>query len=94
MSRLAGTRVEPSASCSTPGASRSYSSAISPTISSRMSSIVTRPAVPPYSSTTIAKWLWSRCISRSRSSTGLLSGTKCMGRMACPTSVLAESASA
>ena len=60
-------------------ASRSYSSAISPTISSRMSSMVTRPAVPPYSSTTMAKWVWSRCISRSRSSTGLLSGTKCIG---------------
>ena len=58
-----------------PGASRSYSSAISPTISSMMSSMVTSPAVPPYSSTTTAKWLWSRCISRSRSSTGLLSGT-------------------
>ena len=34
--------------------STSYSSRISPTISSSRSSIVTRPAVPPYSSTTIA----------------------------------------
>ena len=75
MSIVAGTRKVPSPRSSTPGASRSYSSAISPTISSMMSSIVTRPAVPPYSSTTTAKWLWSRCISRSRSSTGLLSGT-------------------
>ena len=56
------------------GGSRSYSSAISPTISSRMSSMVTRPAVPPYSSMTTAKWNWPRCISRSRSSIGLLSG--------------------
>ena len=37
--------------------------------------------MPPYSSTTMAKWFWSRCISRSRSSTGLLSGTKCIGRI-------------
>ena len=37
--------------------SASYSSVISPTISSRMSSMVTTPAVPPYSSTTIAMWL-------------------------------------
>ena len=37
----------------------SYSSVISPTISSRMSSMVTRPAVPPYSSTTTAMWI--RC---------------------------------
>ena len=36
------------------GSSTSYSSRISPTISSRMSSIVTRPAVPPYSSLTMA----------------------------------------
>jgi len=34
----------------------SYSSVISPTISSRMSSMVSRPAVPPYSSTAIAMW--------------------------------------
>ncbi len=34
--------------------STSYSSRISPTISSSMSSIVTSPAVPPYSSTTMA----------------------------------------
>ena len=35
----------------------SNSSAISPTISSIISSIVIMPAVPPYSSTTIAKWI-------------------------------------
>ena len=40
--------------------------------SSRMSSMVTRPAVPPYSSTTTATCTGSRCISLSRSSIGLL----------------------
>ena len=40
--------------------STSYSSVISPTISSRMSSIVTSPAVPPYSSTTIARCVAGR----------------------------------
>ena len=43
--------------------------------------MVTRPAVPPYSSTTIAMWVCWACISRSSSSTGLLSGTKTAGRM-------------
>ena len=37
--------------------STSYSSRISPTISSSRSSMVTRPAVPPYSSTTMAHWI-------------------------------------
>ncbi len=36
------------------GASASFSSRMSPTISSRMSSSVTRPAVPPNSSLTMA----------------------------------------
>ncbi len=63
----------------------SYSSAISPTISSRMSSIVTSPAVPPYSSITMAAWVRCACISLSRSSTGLLSGTKVAGRMSVDT---------
>ena len=53
---------------------------ISPTISSRMSSIVTRPAVPPYSSMTIAMWVRWLCISRSSSSTGFDSGTQTGGR--------------
>ena len=75
------TRAEPSASRSTGGVSWSYSSVISPTISSRMSSIVTRPAVPPYSSMTIAQWMRRACISRSSSSIGLLSGTYDAGRM-------------
>ena len=69
------TRAVPGASHSTGARSVSYSSAISPTISSRMSSIVTRPAVPPYSSMTIATWIRMLCICRSSSSTGLLSGT-------------------
>ena len=59
----------------------SYSSAISPTISSNTSSMVTSPAIPPYSSTSRAMWLRSCCISRSSSSSGLESGTKTAGRM-------------
>ncbi|OPZ52345.1 MAG: hypothetical protein BWY91_02348 [bacterium ADurb.BinA028] len=43
--------------------------------------MVTRPAVPPYSSTTTAKCTWSRCISRSRSSIGLDSGMNDIGRI-------------
>src|SRR5260370_890490 len=41
---------------SSSSSAESYSSRISPTISSSRSSSVTRPAVPPYSSTTICKW--------------------------------------
>ena len=63
------------------GDSRSYSSVISPTISSRMSSIVTSPAVPPYSSMTTATCTCLACISRSSSSTGFDSGMKYAGRM-------------
>ena len=78
----AATRSRPSSSRATSGtSSASYSSVISPTISSRMSSIVTTPAVPPYSSTTIAMWLRVRCISLSSSSMRLLSGTYTAGRM-------------
>ena len=69
------TRAVPGASHSTGARSLSYSSAISPTISSRMSSIVTRPAVPPYSSMTMATWIRWVCICLSSSSIGLLSGT-------------------
>jgi hypothetical protein len=47
----------PSPSSTTGSVSTSYSSRISPTISSSRSSSVTRPAVPPYSSTTIASCL-------------------------------------
>ncbi len=61
--------------------STSYSSRISPTISSSRSSTVTSPAVPPYSSTTIAICSRLRWNSFSRSGTRLVSGTKCAGRM-------------
>ncbi len=37
--------------------------------------MVTRPAVPPYSSITMAAWICWDCIWRSSSSMGLLSGT-------------------
>ncbi len=43
--------------------------------------MVTSPAVPPYSSITIARWIWRACICRSSSSIGLLSGTNVAGRM-------------
>src|SRR4030081_3586580 len=39
------------------GSSLSCSSSISPTICSTMSSIDTSPSVPPYSSTTSARWM-------------------------------------
>ena len=45
-----------------------------------MSSMVASPAVLPYSSMTMAMCAPSCCISRSRSFTGLVSGTKRMGR--------------
>jgi len=84
--RRAVTRAVPGASHSIGGCSVSYSSAISPTISSRMSSIVTRPAVPPYSSMTTARWMCSACMSRRSSSAGLLSGTQTAGRITDSTS--------
>ncbi len=43
--------------------------------------MVTRPAVPPYSSMTMAMWICWACISLSSSSTGLDSGTKDGDRM-------------
>ena len=58
----------------TSGAS-SYSSRISPTISSSRSSIVTRPAVPPYSSSTTAMCSFNRLKSASTSSTSRDPGT-------------------
>ena len=42
--------------------------------------MVTSPAVPPYSSTTIAMWNFSVCISRRSSATRFDSGTKCADR--------------
>src|SRR6185503_20091225 len=56
--------------------SSSYSSRISPTSSSSRSSRVTRPAVPPYSSTTMARWSFLAWNSRSRASARFDSGTK------------------
>src|SRR5699024_2401339 len=53
----------------------SYSSSISPTSSSIRSSSVTNPAVPPYSSMTIAAWIASRGSSCNTSQTVFASGT-------------------
>ena len=48
-------------------------------MTSTRSSMLARPAVLPYSSTTMTMWVLSCCISRIRSLTGLVSGTKRMG---------------
>ena len=53
---------------------------MSPISSSTRSSRVTMPAVPPYSSTTIARWTRSRRISDSADSTVLLMGRNLTGR--------------
>ena len=60
--------------------STSYSSTISPTSSSRQSSSVISPAMPPYSSATMARWNLPACISRISRLTGLFSGMKRTGR--------------
>ena len=57
---------------------RSCSSSISPTNSSTKSSIVTRPSIPPYSSTTSAKCLLLTLISYKRSNK-LMEGDTNMG---------------
>ena len=54
---------------------------MSPTICSTMSSIETRPSVPPYSSTTSARWMRVACIFSSRSSAGIDGGTNSISRM-------------
>src|SRR5829696_5669988 len=46
-----------------------------------MSSIETRPSVPPYSSTTRARWIRVACIFSSRSSAGIDGGTNSISRM-------------
>ena len=69
-------RISSSDSRTTISSSTSYSSWISPTISSSRSSIETRPAVPPYSSRTIAMWTFLRWKSWSRSSIDIDSGAK------------------
>src|SRR5262249_19799391 len=58
----------------------SYSSRISPNSSSSRSSIVTSPAMPPYSSTTSARWTFRRRSSRKTSPARMPSGTKTGGR--------------
>ena len=63
----------------------SCSSSSSPTISSTRSSMVTRPSVPPNSSTTTAIRLRVTRISSSRSSTRIEGGTTSRGRMTCST---------
>src|SRR4051794_41966584 len=73
------TRASVSESSTIIGSSVSYSSWISPTISSSRSSIVTRPAVPPYSSSTTAMCTFRRWNSWSRSSTVIDSGTRTGG---------------
>ena len=50
-----------------------------------MSSIVTMPSVPPYSSTTTARWVRFARISVSAASTGLLPGSSGAGRAMSPT---------
>ena len=50
-----------------------------------MSSIVTMPSVPPYSSTTTARWVRLARISASAASTGLLPGSSGAGRAMSPT---------
>ena len=77
------TRYVPSPTGSIWGSSRSYSSVISPTSSSKRSSSVTSPDTEPCSSATIAMWNFSCCISRSSSDTFFDSGTKCAGRAIC-----------
>ena len=53
---------------------------MSPTIISTISSMETRPSVPPYSSMTSAIWVRVACIRTSRSSAGIERGTKSTGR--------------
>ncbi len=60
--------------------STSYSSPMSPTICSSTSSIVSRPETPPYSSTTMAMWLWLTRNSLSSTLSRLLSGMNTAGR--------------
>src|SRR5207244_2585272 len=79
------TTTAPSRSTLIGSASTSYSSLISPTISSTMSSTVTRPAVPPYSSITTAKLFRPAWNSFSRSAIFFVSGTTKAARASGPT---------
>src|SRR5215467_7027498 len=66
----ASATYEPSGCCVIASvSSSSCSSAISPTICSTMSSIEARPSVPPYSSTTSARWMRVACMRAKRSIT-------------------------
>ena len=68
----ADTRKLPSACLRKDSTTSSCSSQISPTSSSRMSSMVSRPSVPPYSSTTMAIWVFFFCsVRRSAPSSAL-----------------------
>jgi len=73
---LAGDAVVVASSFWMRRSSSSNSSRISPTSSSSRSSRATRPAVPPYSSTTMARWSFLAWNSRRRASARLDSGTK------------------
>ncbi len=74
------TRKRPGPSSTTSSTRASYSSAISPTSSSMRSSSVTRPAIPPYSSTTRHTCTASRFICCNSVSARIDSGTKTAGR--------------
>src|SRR5665213_2285782 len=87
------TLIEPSGWRRTPGIAGSCSSVMSPTISSRMSSSVTRPSTTPYSSTTSANGVLRRRNALSCSDTGRVSGTNQAGRISAATSSLEASPS-
>ncbi len=73
------TTSDPSRIRSTGRSSQSYSSWISPTISSMRSSRVTRPLTEPCSSTTRARWVRRFWSSFSSSPTFFVSGTRWTG---------------
>src|SRR5213080_2121061 len=82
-SRLAGA-LPSSSTIRTGGSSRAGEppgSKISDTKSRSRSSKVTRPAVPPNSSSTTARWLRPRCISSMRSAARVVPGTRIAGRV-------------
>ena len=83
------TVTEPSgpsrADADAPGSTVSYSSRISPMSSSTRSSIVTMPAVPPYSSATMARWARWRRISVRVQSTPFVPGNRAASRASSPT---------
>ena len=84
---MPGIIQEPSGSCRTSGGAESCSSATSPTISSIRSSKVTIPAVPPYSSSTMAICRLALRSCTSSVSKCTVSGTKITGVLFSPTSL-------